>query len=275
MQMADTHRSVSRALEILLLFVPDTQEMGPAEISRKLGLHPSTVSRLLQVLIRYGFLQQDSVSKKCRLGDSVSSLSKTIRQSFRTRLMEFAKPEIDKLRDRVGDTVSLEVMLGENTAILYRSRGPHPIQVVFDPGERLPVHVAAGAKAVLAFSPPEIVDRLIPGKLVRFTRNTITNRRLLKAHLSEIQLQGFAFDNKELDVHIQAIAVPIFDDEGQPRAAVVLAAPVFRMRAHLKANAVSLVQQTAKRISRLVFPVSSAHLESAIEPMVLRDNLSH
>jgi IclR family transcriptional regulator, KDG regulon repressor len=251
--MNNTHQSVGRALEILLGFIPHNQEMRAVEISKNLGLHPSTVNRLLHVITRYGFLQQDRATRKYRLGESAVDMGKAIAQSFREHLVEIAKPQIDNLRNIIGDTISLEVMLGDTTTVAYRARGPHRIQVLFDPGERLPVHVAAGAKTILAFSPPGAVDKLIHGKLARLTRNTITNPEILKVQLDEIKRQGFAFDNKELDIHIQAVAAPIFDHQKKPVAAVVLSAPVFRMKAHLKTNAIALVQQTAKKISQLVF----------------------
>ena len=261
--MANTHQSVGRALEILLGFIPYNQEMRAAEISKNLGLHPSTVIRLLHVITRYGFLEQDRATRKYRLGESAVDMGKAVAQSFREHLVQIAKPQIDNLRNMIGDTISLEVMLGDTTTVAYRSRGPHRIQVLFDPGERLPVHVAAGAKTILAFSPPEMLNRLIQGKLARFTRNNITNPEILKGQLDEIRRQGFAFDNKELDIHIQAVAAPIFDRQKNPVAAVVLSAPVFRMRAHLKTNAVALVQQTAKKISELVF--SDQQFTSAVE----------
>jgi IclR family KDG regulon transcriptional repressor len=238
---------------MLLNFIPHNQEMGTIEISKKLGLPPSTVSRLLHVIVRYRFLQQDPITKKYKLGQSAVEMGKAVTDSFRERLIAIAKPKIDALRDTIGDTVSLEVMLGNSTVVAYRAKGPHLIQVLFNPGDRLPIHVAAGAKVVLAFSPPEVVNKLINGKLVRFTPKTITNPKALKAQLDEIRQQGFAFDNKELDIHIQAIAAPIFDHPNRPIAAVVIAAPVYRMKAHLKANAVSLLQKTAREISSHVF----------------------
>jgi DNA-binding IclR family transcriptional regulator len=64
----DDYISVQKALEILLAFTPNNQEMGTMELSNKLGFHKSTVSRLLRVLTFYGFLQQDSKTKKIYAG---------------------------------------------------------------------------------------------------------------------------------------------------------------------------------------------------------------
>ena len=250
--MKKTHQSVERALEILLSFSPYNREINGTEIGKNLGLHPSTVNRLLHVISGYGFLRQDPVTKKFRLGQSVAQLGRAMTQSYRERIVEIAKPEIDALRDVIGDTISLELMLDDATTVAYRARGPHRIQVLFDPGERFPIHVAVGARAILAFSAPEVVDRFIQGKLTRFTRYTITDPDLLRAELKKIRNRGYSFDNKELDVHIQAVAAPVFDHEKKPVAAVLLAAPVFRMKVHLKTNAIAQVQETAKKISDLI-----------------------
>lgn len=181
--MLHTHISVERALKLLLAFIPHNQERGTVELSKSLGLHPSTVSRLLCVLTKYGFLQQDAITKRYKLGEAAASIGNAITHSFREGLVAIAKPHIDALRDRIRDTVSLELMEGDGTVVAYRAKGPHIIQVLFSPGERLPIHMAAGAKTILAFSSPETVNRLLRRELQRFTPNTITDLKILKAQL--------------------------------------------------------------------------------------------
>ncbi|MFC1867476.1 IclR family transcriptional regulator [Thermodesulfobacteriota bacterium] len=252
-KLADTHRSVERALRLILAFLPDDRDMGTVELSNILGLPPSTVSRLLHILIKHGFLQQDQITKKYKLGKSCADIGKAITRSVRGNLVAIAKPHLDDLRNTVGDTVSLEVMLRDGTFIAYRAKGPHLIQVLFDPGELLPIHVAVGAKAVLAFSPPNVFNRLIKGKLKRFTPNTITNPEALKANLEEIRQKGYAWDKAELDINVYALGAPIFDYQKRPVAAIVIAAPIDRMKAHIKGNVVSLLKETAMKISSLLF----------------------
>ena len=59
-----THRSLEKALEILLAFLPHNAEMGTVELSEIVGFHRSTVNRLLHVLEKYGFVQQNPDTKK-------------------------------------------------------------------------------------------------------------------------------------------------------------------------------------------------------------------
>ena len=65
-----THRAVEKCLDILMSFAPHNQEMGTIEMSVKMDINKSTASRLLHVLARKGFLQQNLKTKKFQLGPS-------------------------------------------------------------------------------------------------------------------------------------------------------------------------------------------------------------
>ena len=256
---ADTHRSAEKALRILMAFTPHNQEMGTVELSEKLGYHKSTVSRLLHVLENYGFLWQHPKTKKYHLGESAADIGRAVIQSLGGRLITIAQPYIDDLRNSVKETVGLEVMSGNSTIMAYNAKVPQLVRVMFDVGERLPVHVAAGARAILAFSPPEILDSLLKGKLKRFTPNTITDPKILKSRLNDFKRQGFATDFGEFDVNAYAIAAPIFNHEKRPVAAVVIAALADRMKSHLKSNMIFLLKETAAAISsQLLYPQEEA-----------------
>ncbi|MES6927201.1 helix-turn-helix domain-containing protein, partial [Cutibacterium acnes] len=62
-----TVRAVARALDILLVFTEHTS-LGLTEIADKVGLHKSTVHRLLASLEGKGFLIRDTATEKYRLG---------------------------------------------------------------------------------------------------------------------------------------------------------------------------------------------------------------
>ena len=60
--------SVSRALSIIELFDSDTTELGITEISKRLNLHKSTVSGLVNTLQASGYLDQNPSTRKYYLG---------------------------------------------------------------------------------------------------------------------------------------------------------------------------------------------------------------
>lgn len=249
MQNINTHKTLGKGLELLLAFVPHNHEMGTVELSKKLGFHTSTASRLLHVLVNYGFLQQDPQSKKFMLGKAASDLGRSVNKSLNTNLVTIARPYVDALSRTISETAGFEVMMGKSTVLTYRSEGPQAVRVSVEVGGRLPVHVASGAKAIMAFSPPEIFDNLIKGKLKRYTPNTITNKKVLRHTLNEIRRQGVAFDHGELDIDVHSMAAPVFNHDQRAVAAVVIAAPDYRWKSQYQSDIVSILKETAAKIS--------------------------
>ena len=86
----------------------------------------------------------------------------------------------------------------------------------------LPAHAAASGKALLAFSPPGVVNRVIAAGLPAFTRHTITSPDVLRQRLSAIRLTQIATSRNEFECGKAAIAMPIFYGAGSVAAAIEL-----------------------------------------------------
>jgi DNA-binding IclR family transcriptional regulator len=245
--------SIEKALTILSSFSPYNQEMGTIEISEKLGFHKATVSRILLNLARHSFLQQNPRTKKFMLGPYILKLARAINQSLHNNLVHIAKPYVDDLRDKLKEPVVLEVLSGKNTIIVYLAEGSRPVRLAGTVGDILPLHVAAGAKAILAYSSHDLRESLLEGELARFTPNTITDRNLLRGQFQEIRRQGFSFDAEEHDVGINAVGAPIFNSEEKAVAALVVAGPSQRITWGSGSKIVPLLKETAEKISAQLF----------------------
>jgi DNA-binding IclR family transcriptional regulator len=248
-----THAAVEKALRILVAFTPQNERLGTLELSERLGLHKSTVSRLLKVLEKHGFMEQDAETRKYRLGRSAIQIGRAVILSLDTRLVSIARPYIHNLRDQLNEGVGFEVWAGDTTILSYAVEGPQLVRVSAALGERMPLHVAAGAKAIMAYLPSDIVDNLLVGKLRRYTRKTITDPRVLKRRLSDVRRTGVAFDYGEMDTDMQGMAAPVFNYSKRPVAAVVTVGPASRMKSLMGGRAVSLLKDTAERISSLLY----------------------
>ena len=109
--------SIEKALMIIMAFTSHSDEMGTVELSQKLGFHPATVSRILQILRKKGFLQNNKRTRKFTLGPSAFELGKTIFRSVNPNLLNIAMPYLVDLCEEVGETVVLETISGKK----YRS----------------------------------------------------------------------------------------------------------------------------------------------------------
>ena len=244
------YHSVQKALQILLAFVPHNNDMGTSEISARLGLHKSTVSRLLNVLTSYGFLQHDAKTRKFRFGISAAKISTAIKQSLGEQLVGIAQPHLDGLRNEIGETVALEVWVRNATIMAYRAEALRLRRVyLLRPGDRVDVHVSAGARVILAFLAPHAVDHILKGPFKRYTENTIVDPSTLKEKIRKARDAGFAISKGERNPDSNIVAVPIFDYEKKPVAAISLFTNTEELPKLLEADIVLKLKKTAALIS--------------------------
>jgi DNA-binding IclR family transcriptional regulator len=248
-----THRSLEKALEILLAFMPHNTEAGTLELGERLGFHPSTVNRLLHVLAAYGFVEQNPETRKFNLGHSILDLGIAVHQSLSGRLTRIAIPHIEKLRNTLGETVVLEVAGSMHSTIAHIAEGPGAIRIKESVGASHGYNAAAGAKSILAFSTDGFRERILRQGLQRFTSRTITDPEGLQKHLEEIRRRGFSFDDEERNMEIRAFGCPIFNHEGKPVASVAVAGPVHRITWERRDEIVPALKRTAADISAQLY----------------------
>lgn len=242
--------AIEKALEILIAFTPYNEGLGTGEISGKLGLHSATASRILHILADKGFLQQDPHSKRFTLGPAAFDIGQAYINGLSSNLVQLAKPYVDGLRSTLGETVVLEVLSGSSTVMAYMAEGPQRVHIAGTVGDRPPVNAAAGAKAILAFEPPDVVDKLLGGDLCCLTERTITDRDVYKRELKKIRSSGYSLDEEEIDIGINAVGAPIFNHEGKPVAAVVVIGPVQRINGESSSDVVIKAKKAAAEISK-------------------------
>ena len=245
----NTHHSLEKALKLLLSFMPYNQQAGTLELSSRLGLDKSTVSRLLGVLESYGFLQQNLQTRKFTLGPSISELGWALNESLNSHLIRVAIPLVDQLRNSLEETIVLEVASGQSTIIGYMAEGPGPIRIKETIGGRHWYHAAAGAKAILAFSPVEFRNDILQQELIRCTPNTTVDRNALEKEMRVIRRQGFSFDDEERNIGIRAFGCAVFNHEGKPVAGLVAAGPLQRITWNRRSAIIPLLKEAATQLS--------------------------
>lgn len=250
---AENSCSAAKALSILLAFAPYNNEMGTTELSVKLGMHKSTTSRLIKLLVATNFLQQNPMTKKYLLGRSAQKIGNATIRSLDSRLLAIAQPCLAELSRKTGESVALELLAGTNVILALHVEGPSHIRFNFQQGEQVPINVAAGAKVILSTSPPDFLDLCLRQKFERFNDNTITSKDEYRLVLQEIRQTGIAYDRGERYQDTHAIAVPIPNSDGPPKVAVVIAGPAFRLNDQFMTSVIKPLRQTAEKISKLLF----------------------
>lgn len=241
-------QSVSRALRILKLFLPDRPAWGVMEVARTLRLHKSTTSRLMGTLEREGFLESDPQTGKYRLGLQVVMLANSAARSGDLRTV--VKPAMEELSRTTQETINLTVIQGAECVNLEQIPSPHRIKNIGWIGRRTPLHCTSTGKAILAFLSPDERAKLLPRRLERYTSQTITRRDRLIKELGEIRRRGYAVAQEELEEGLTAVAAPILDQAGKVMAALAVSGPSFRLPPERLLDAAARVVKAATRISR-------------------------
>jgi DNA-binding IclR family transcriptional regulator len=249
--MSEKDTAIEKALNILMAFVPENHEMGTVEISRMLGLNKATASRILLTLAKKKLLQQDPKSRTFKLGQSSLLLGRAVIDSLNSQFVQIVKPHMDQLRLIVNTSILLEQMINEKSIVMAVSEGKQRIRLAGNVGESVPIHAAVGAKAILAFSDPEVTEKIISHIEVfeRFTPHTITSRDELAKNLKEVKRNGYSLDDEETDIGVKAIGMPVFDYRNVVVAGLAVVFPVHRLGKKIDPDILFKIKTTADRIS--------------------------
>jgi DNA-binding IclR family transcriptional regulator len=236
---------IARALAVLSAFHSRDRELSAAELARRVGFPRSTVYRLVGELSELGALEQ-TPDGHYRLGTKVLELGH--QAQYQRALRELASPFLADLAMTTRQTTHLAVLDHHDVVFLDRIRPTSVPQRWTRPGGRLPASVTGAGKAILAFSPPELVEAIFAKGLPVLTPHTITDEERLRHELAKARQTGIAFSRQEHAVGTSCCGAPIFGDKRRVLGAVSVSGPTSTIRLDLIAVA---VQAAAAGISRL------------------------
>lgn len=219
--------SVAAALRLLKVFSAEEPELGITAMAQRLGLAKSTVHRLTSTLLSEGFLEQNPLNDRYRLGLSLFGLGALVRR--RMDVSTEALAHLHALRDRTGESVHLAVLEQSDILYLFNLESLQAIGMRSYLGVRKPAFCTSEGRAILAFSPPALITRVLKGALLARTPNTVTQAAALLELFSGIRQSGYAIDDEESDAGMRGLAAPIRDASGTVVASVGLAGPVQRL----------------------------------------------
>jgi IclR family acetate operon transcriptional repressor len=242
-------KTIEKALLVFKCFAQGNSLLGTTELSKMLGTHKATMSRILTTLKKHDFLEQDPNTRRYRLGPAMAQMARAVNRNMNGEVVSMARPFADKLRDKVGETVHIEVLSGNNIYLAYAAVTPNPISLTIEVGDQVMPHAHAGAKAIVAFSRPEEIERWLTRDFFPFTENTVTDPDELRKIYREIRQIGIAYDWEEYLHEIYAVAVPIFNHENNPVAAILIVVPSYRMKKRWDSHFIVALKETANMIS--------------------------
>ncbi len=238
---------IARAADVLRALEGNDQGLSLGHLAKQLNLPKSTVQRIVAALDRENFVIAASPQAGVRLGPALVRIARSVRCG----LVDIARPCLEELAQKTGETVDLALLKGAEAVFMDHIEGAHRLRAVSATGVSFPLHCSANGKAMLsALSDPVLAKMKKQIHLTRFTPNSLSSWRQLQAEIEKIRQTGIAYDLEEHTLGISAVGTPIIGPEGEI-AAISIPTPSVRFNDTMPQLEVALKDCRAKLIERV------------------------
>ena len=233
-------KSAIRTLDIIEYVVAAGRPLVAQEISTALTIPVSSLSYLLSTLVERDYLQRDG--RRYTPGPGLTRLQ--ARESGFT-LADRVAPLVRTLRLQLDETTSFFVRHGWEAEPIVTETSEQALRYSVNTGTRLPLHVLASGKALLATLSDDELDRYFAeAKLERFTPSTVTSEAKLREQIEDIRETGFASTDEEYSLGINGIGRAVWIG-GEAVGALSVAIPKVRWSEELAERTCDLLERTA------------------------------
>jgi IclR family KDG regulon transcriptional repressor len=200
--------SVKKAFKILHTIADSSNGLGVSELAKQLKIGKSTVHGITSALEELGVLVRDALHKKYNMGYTLLELRK--KAYAKMELRDVARSPMEKLMEKIGETVFLGVLNGDHVTILDMVESHNEMKITSPPGTRLPLIAGATGKVFLAqFEEKKAKEIIQKMGLVRYTSKSIVDPKKFFKEVEETKKNGYAIDDGEYMLGVEAIAAPI------------------------------------------------------------------
>ncbi len=237
-----------RVLRVLRLLANEPDGQTLAQLINELGAPKTSVHSLLRGLAAEGYVQR--YGALYRLGPESFVLGAAL---FSARsLAVVATPFLRDARAKSGETLLLAVIDPSAGRLTYTQivESHKPVRYTVPVGTTRPLFASSAGRVLLAYQDHAWRrDYLKNGDLRAMTDRTVTDRRQLARILDQVRADGYAVTIGEVSPDVAGFAAPIFEPDGQVKAALILAAPIERGRA-VAEKLIQIVIETAAQLSQ-------------------------
>ncbi|MBB4932442.1 DNA-binding IclR family transcriptional regulator [Lipingzhangella halophila] len=217
--------AVTRALRVLRFLASRTGPVSATAVASELGLPRSSTYQLLEAMAEEGFVTHLPEEHRWGLGVAAFEIgSAYLRHDPLERL---SRPLLAELAKQTGATAHLGVLHGATTLYLLKEQSSHAPTLVTGVGVRLPAHLTASGRSLLAHMPRAHVRALYPGAggFVDRTGAGPASPTELREVLNRERRQGWSSEEGQVSPGFSSVAAAAFDHNGAPVAAISLTVP--------------------------------------------------
>lgn len=214
--------AVNRALSILEAFSTSEGNLSLAELAEHTGLYKSTILRLIESLLAFGFIRKNAEGRYA-LGIAPLKLS-AIYQAH-AQPSELIMSTLRGLSLATTESASFYVITEKQRLCAYRVNSLRSVRDHVQVGQLLPLNKGAAGSVLRAFSGQK------------------------SNHLDAIHSAGFAVSTGERDTEVAALSAPVFSNGNELEGALCISGPVSRFTTEKVEEMKLVLLQQAKELT--------------------------
>lgn len=240
--------AATRTLRVLRYLASQPDPVTLERLAAAVDLPRSTAYHLVNAMIDEGFVVH--LPDEHRYGLGVAAFEVGSGYARQEPLQRIARRPLASLVDSLGHSAHLAVLHGRDVLYVLEERAPGRPPLVTDVGVRLPAHLTASGRAVLAALPASQVRALYPDRTAFVDRHGLgpTSPSALRSLLAETRQRGYAVEEGEVTPGLASVAAAVLDHNGHPLAGLAVTFPVDD--APPLARAADATRRTAEGLTR-------------------------
>lgn len=214
--------AATRALRVLRFLATQPDPVTLDRLASAVDLPRSTAYHLVNAMIEEGFVVH--LPEEHRYGLGVAAFEVGSGYARQEPLQRISRRHLAGLVDRVGNSAHLAVLHGRDVLYVVEERAPGQPPLVTDVGVRLPAHLTASGRAILAALPAAQVRALYPDRSAFVDRHGVgpTSLSALRTLLAETRQRGYAEERGEVTPGFASVAAAVLDHNQHPVAGVAV-----------------------------------------------------
>ena len=215
------------AIAVLRSFTVDEPLLGVTEIANRIGLHKSTVSRILATFEQEHLVERDEETRRFRLGLGLIAVAGPLLAELEERRVAY--PVLRELTEQTGETSALMVWSGDESMCVEQIASHQQIKHTAPLGVRYSDALSSSVQVFLANEPEARVRTLLRSGAISYPGLDDVSLDAYMVRLRDGISRGWALNYGETSIDEVGVAAPVYDHRGDVVAAVLIPAPRFRV----------------------------------------------
>jgi DNA-binding IclR family transcriptional regulator len=232
--------TIGKAISVFETIQSAKQPLSIKEISEAVGLNKSSLHHHIKTLTEFGYLQQNSETRKYDIGLNLVRVGQAYLQRLDVR--ERGHVFLEELSKQLNQTVHM-LVLDHNEAVYVDkvdvNHQPGALHCSSYVGLRTDVYSTASGKVLLSNLESGSLEKVLKSiKTHAITQHTETRISEIKKELVITKERGYGLDLQEHSLGLQCIAVPILNLHSQCVAAISVSCPITTISTEMLENEV-------------------------------------